>query len=383
MVLMSSINEVNHLVKASDVFFFVLLIIAFTFIVNTQPVKSVENSWTTETPMPTARAQLGVAVVNGKIYAIGGGNNTAAGPTLLNVNEEYDPATNTWTTKEPMPTARQSFGIAVYENKIYCIGGSTNGPRLAVNEVYDPATNTWETKTAMPTARAGLSANTVNGRIYLMGGDPGNTTNEAYDPVTDSWTTESQIPLGASGSASAVVGSKIYLFGGLSNRNSTQIFDPVTSAWTNGLPIPVGVAEGAAAATSGVDVPVRIYVMGGEITYVRNGETYGNVTDLNQVYDPETNSWSMGAPLPSVLRFFGLAVVNDTLYAMGGFPLLIDFLNTNYEYTPLGYGEAAQPGPWFVSPAGIAIIASAIGVVAASMAYVLYKRYRARYQSRT
>ena len=336
MVLMSSINEVNHLVKASDVFFFVLLIIAFTFIVNTQPVKSVENSWTTETPMPTARAQLGVAVVNGKIYAIGGGNNTAAGPTLLNVNEEYD-----------------------------------------------PATNTWETKTAMPTARAGLSANTVNGRIYLMGGDPGNTTNEAYDPVTDSWTTESQIPLGASGSASAVVGSKIYLFGGIFNRNATQIFDTTTGTWTKGLPIPVGVAEGAAAATSGVDVPVRIYVMGGEITYVRNGETYGNVTDLNQVYDPETNSWSMGAPLPSVLRFFGLAVVNDTLYAMGGFPLLIDFLNTNYEYTPLGYGEAAQPGPWFVSPAGIAIIASAIGVVAASMAYVLYKRYRARYQSRT
>ena len=111
--------------------------------------------------------------------------------------------------------------------------------------------------------------------------------------------------------------------------------------------------------------------------------TYGNVTNLNQVYDPEANSWSVGAPLPTELRSFGLAVVNDTLYAMGGFPLLINFLNTNYEYTPLGYGEAAQPSPWFVSPAGIAIIASAIGVVAASMAYVLYKRYRARYQSRT
>jgi N-acetylneuraminic acid mutarotase len=366
--------------RASKCVFLIFLIALCT--INTLTVRAVDNSWTTKASMPTARAFLGVAVVNGKIYAIGGGNNgntTARGPTLLNVNEEYDPATNTWTTKTPMPTARQFFGIAVYKNKIYCIGGSTNGPRLATNEVYDPATNTWETKTAMPTARAGLSANTVNGRIYLMGGDPANTTNEAYDPVTDSWTTESQIPLGAINSLSAVVDNKIYLFGGLSNRNSTQIFDPATGTWTIGSPVPVGVVDGAAAATSGVDVPVRIYVMGGETTYVRNGETFGNVTDLNQVYDPEANSWSMGARLPTVLRFFGLAVVNDTLYAMGGFPLLIEFLDTNYVYTPLGYGEAAQPSPWFVSPAGMAIIASAIGVVAASTAYLLYKRYRAHH----
>jgi N-acetylneuraminic acid mutarotase len=133
-----------------------------------EPVSaSSPNSWTTKAFMPTARAQLGVAVVNGKIYAIGGGNNTAAGPTVLSVNEEYDPATNTWTTKEPMPTARHSFGIAVYENKIYCIGGSINGPMLAVNEVYDPATDTWETKTPMPTPRAALSANVVTDKIYL------------------------------------------------------------------------------------------------------------------------------------------------------------------------------------------------------------------------
>jgi N-acetylneuraminic acid mutarotase len=333
--------------------------------------------------MPTARAQLGVAVVNGKIYAIGGGNNTAAGPTVLSVNEEYDPATNTWTTKEPMPTARHSFGIAVYENKIYCIGGSINGPMLAVNEVYDPATDTWETKTPMPTPRAALSANVVTDKIYLIGGNPANTTNEAYDPYTDSWKTKAEIPTGAVYAQSAVVKNKIFLFGGLSSRDSNQIYDPETNTWTSGVSVPSGVAEGAAAATTGVKAPTKIYVMGGETTYVSNDGTYGNVTDLNQVYDPESTTWSQGALLPTQLRFFGLAVVNDTLYAMGGFPLLIDFLNTNYEYTPLGYGEAAQPGPWFVSPAGIAIIASAIGVVAASMAYVLYKRYRARYQSRT
>jgi N-acetylneuraminic acid mutarotase len=326
--------------------------------------------------MPTARAQLGVAVVNGKIYAIGGENTTATGsPNVLNVNEEYDPATNTWTTKEPMPTARHSFGIAVYQNKIYCIGGSVNGPYLAVNEVYDPATDSWKTKTSMPRARAALSANTVNGKIYLMGGEPANTTNEAYDPATDSWTTKAQIPTSAVYSQSAVVENKIHLVGGLSSRSSNQIYDPETDTWTSGALVPSGVAEGAAAATSGVNAPVRIYVVGGETTYISNDVTYGNVTDLNQVYNPESNTWSMGAHLPTELHFFGLAAVNDTLYAIGGWPQLIDFLNTNYQFTPIGYGEGGQqPAPFFASPASIVVIALAIIAITVATTYILYKR---------
>jgi hypothetical protein len=60
-----------------------------------------ENTWTTKTPMPTARAYPGVAAVNGKIYAIGCdvGSIIAEGVNaeylftgnVTNVNEEYDP----------------------------------------------------------------------------------------------------------------------------------------------------------------------------------------------------------------------------------------------------------------------------------------------------
>ncbi|TRO45881.1 galactose oxidase, partial [Candidatus Bathyarchaeota archaeon] len=64
-------------------------------------VGAVENSWTTKKSMSTARGGLGVAVVNGKIYAIGGSNNDAQ----LAVNEEYNPATDSWISKSPMPTA--------------------------------------------------------------------------------------------------------------------------------------------------------------------------------------------------------------------------------------------------------------------------------------
>jgi len=333
------------------------------------------DTWESSTPMLTPRAQLGVAVVNGKIYAIGGSaNDPAAGPILLNVTEEFDPSMNVWTTKTAMPTSRHSFGIAVYENKIYCIGGSTNGQSLAVNEVYDPASDTWETRNPMPTARAAVSANVVKGRIYLMGGDSANDKNEVYDPATDSWTTESAIPLGVSYSESAVFSNRIYMFGSVSDRSATQIYDPETDMWAFGAPVPTGVIEGAAVAVIGVNAPERIYVLGGEATLNRNGHSFANVTDLNQVYDPERNSWTIGHQLPTQLRFFGSANVNDTLFAIGGFPARIDFLGTNYLYTPIGYGntkeEPSNPSNYYF----VAVIV--VSVSASTIAAILVHRKR-------
>ena len=85
-----------------------------------------EDTWVAKAPMSQARAGLGVAVVNGKIYDIGGNTwekesaqHTTGG--VVGTNEEYDPATDTWTFKASMPTPREAFAIAVCQNKIYCI----------------------------------------------------------------------------------------------------------------------------------------------------------------------------------------------------------------------------------------------------------------------
>ncbi len=370
-------NRVDYLLYFLMVVLISLILFSSIIIVAYTQSTSSSDTWETMASMPTARANLGIAVANGKIYAIGGSarDPVTGSPVLLNVTEEYDPATNTWTTKASMPTARHSFGIAVYQNKIYCIGGSVNGPTLAVNEVYDPATNTWDTKTPMPTARAALSANTVNDRIYLMGGNPKNTTNVAYDPITDSWSTKAQLPMAIVYSESVAVYNKIYVFGGLSHRKSTQIYDTETNTWTVGAPMPTGVAEGAAVATTGENAPVRIYVMGGETTYIKNGATFGNITDLNQVYDPESNTWTTEAPLPTELRFFGLAAANDTLYAIGGLPRTIIFLNTNYKYVPIDYGQSGQePNPPFENYVYVALVATAIAVIAVAILTILHKR---------
>lgn len=62
------------------------------------------------------------------------------------------------------------LGAAAVNGKIYAIGGYAESGREDVVEEYDPATNTWTTKTAMPTARDGLAAMTINNKIYAIGG---------------------------------------------------------------------------------------------------------------------------------------------------------------------------------------------------------------------
>jgi hypothetical protein len=66
---------------------------------------SVGNSWVEKAPMDYARSGLGVAGLNGKIWAIGGDDQVGSGGSplfpaqhfsggIIGVNTEYDPSAN-------------------------------------------------------------------------------------------------------------------------------------------------------------------------------------------------------------------------------------------------------------------------------------------------
>jgi N-acetylneuraminic acid mutarotase len=142
------------------------------------PITTVEeydpaaNQWATKANMPTARNGLAVAVVNNKIYAIGGQGPTST--SYLATVEEYDPVTNTWTNCggicTQMPTARWGLAVSVVNNKIYAIGGQGSSGYLTTVEEYNPATNQWTTKESMQTTRYYPGVGVVGGKIYAIGG---------------------------------------------------------------------------------------------------------------------------------------------------------------------------------------------------------------------
>jgi N-acetylneuraminic acid mutarotase len=364
--------------------------------------KAAEDFWTSMSPIITSRRGLGVAVVEGKIYAIGGGNDWIS--PYLGTNEMYDPATDTWTTKASMPTPRKNFAIAVYKNKIYCISGESGydpeglgGIYSEVNEVYDPVTDTWETKASIPTPRYGMCANVVDGKIYVMGGGlhsayPVNTCcalNEVYDPETDTWTEKTPLPISVLHAASAVVDKRIYVLGGQAMlfmggwHDYNMVYDVKNDSWSMAAPIPVGCERSAAGATTGVYASKRIYVFGGftEASYTPR--------NLTQVYDPENNVWSSGAEMPTPHANFGVAVVNDELYAISGWkegfkPPSV----ANEKYTPADHknptSPTSSPSPSQeptspIEPFTIALVAVvSVSAVVVGAGLLLYRKRRCK-----
>jgi N-acetylneuraminic acid mutarotase len=185
-----------------------------------------------------------------------------------------------------------------------------------------------------------------------------------YDPTWDYWTEMAPIPTAVSNYASAVVDGKIYIIGG---RNAdgridlVQIYDPKTNQWSQGTPIPSGVVDAGSCATTGYASPKRIYVIGGSVQ-TSNGS---QGTNLTQIYDPETDSWSIGAPLSTTNEFLTLTNINDMLYAFNG--------SVIEKYIPIGYEEPLPSLPpsnqlipsWSILPLIIAgsLIAIVLAVV--------------------
>ena len=318
--------------------------LAFLVVAGTFSFSIAQDSWVSKAGMTSGRSGLGVAVVDTKIYAIGGASASGFCP----VNEQYNSTIGTWTFKAPMPTSRSAFGIAVFQNKIYCIGGyamnaNNKGDATGVNEVYDPATDTWQTKTPMLEPSLNMRANVVDGKIYLMGGGTNGTINQVYDPTSDLWTTKASVPTAVSSYASAVIGSKIYIF----TYNLTQIYNAENDSWSLGAPAPSPVLLGTAGATTGMFAPERIYVFG-----IDAQPPFWQLTTkgfIVQSYDPQTDNWTICASIPTGRYDVGVAVVDDLLYVIGGFTTSFNserftpnptytYSTLNQQYTPIGYG---------------------------------------------
>lgn len=213
-----------------------------------------------------------------------------------------------------MPTSRWFHGSAVVDGKIYVIGGGWLVPNNE-NEVYDPSTDSWETLAPMPTPRGALSVCAVEGKIFALGGFNGNNivfnTNEMYDPETDSWSSRKIMPTERVGLATAVIEGKIYAIGGTFNNfnslNKVEIYDPDNNTWENG-PTLQRARFGLAAA--GLDS--IIIAVGGTRSNEMPAYGYAEVFNVNEM------KWRYVDPVPTATQWTAGCILGSRFYLLGG-----------------------------------------------------------------
>lgn len=107
--------------------------------------------------MLTKRCRLGVASLNGKLYAAGGYD----GSVFLKTVECYDPTTNEWKQVKPMNVKRSRVALVSTYGKIYAIGGYDGAANLSSVEVYDPEQDTWTFVKSMCAHEGGVGVGVV------------------------------------------------------------------------------------------------------------------------------------------------------------------------------------------------------------------------------
>src|SRR5258708_6422952 len=184
-----------------------------------------QGKWTKLAAFPEPAEELLGASAGGKMYVFCG---LAPGWKAMGMVYEYDPASDKWAKKKPMPLASHHVSFTEYKGKIYAFGGFVlpqSGPAawVPIDNAweYDPATDNWKALAPLPTKRGSPVAVTVGDKMYVIGGEGQEYVAmfafralEAYEPAANNWAVLPNMPVGRHGLAGAVVGNRLHMVSG-------------------------------------------------------------------------------------------------------------------------------------------------------------------------
>lgn len=175
-------------------------------------------------PVDRLRGSAAAAVYDGKIYLLGGNTNGHDGGAVAWF-DEYDPQTGQWRKLPDAPNARDHFSAVMVGDQLIATAGRQTtqpspaaGPVLAT-DIYDFTLSQWRSGAPIPTPRAGVVSVAYDGHVIVAGGEINTSSNaldevEAYDVDTDSWQSLPGMTSGRHGSGGGIVSSYLYMFSG-------------------------------------------------------------------------------------------------------------------------------------------------------------------------
>ena len=164
----------------------------------------------------------------------------------------------------------------------------------------------WKSSEPLPFALGEVAAVELGGRLYLFG--RGDQRTMCYDALLGTWQTNlAQRPFPGSRHAAEVAGGRVFLLGGVDagSPGRVQIYDPTTNTWSLGAPMPWA-GDAVATATIGG----QIFAAGGLV----GSSTVSNFA----VYDTVANSWTALGALPVGVHHASAGTDGARFYVFGG-----------------------------------------------------------------
>lgn len=207
------------------------------FIPNKQTWRLSAGAWTRMADQPIARGAATAQPIADKIYVTGGGTDENGAQTET---YQYDPATDQWTAKAPLPTQREHLASCAVGGKMLVVGGwfSIAKQTLNASQIYDPQKDQWSVVPDLPSSRGGLGAAALGDTCYVIGGEqwhialPGTFgVTEGFNVSTSTWQTFASMPTGRHGFGLVAWNGALYAIGGApvmgnSYTDVVEVFTP-------------------------------------------------------------------------------------------------------------------------------------------------------------
>ena len=306
------------------------------------------NAWEVKTPLPQGRAFAAVvAGGDGAVY-VAGGTEDAGGALPTDTLYRYDTATDSWSSRAPLPVPLQDCDGVAVEGKIYLPGDDTTADTF----VYDMASDSWSTIPANNgySPRWQYKVAALGSQVYVVGGflvDTGTATTEVWILDTDSgqWTPGVPLQKARINFALGAVNGMLYAAGGVdfpgfTPEMTTEKFDG--SSWTYGAPVPSG--GGAYTRWS-----YMADGLGKDGLWLAGGRRDANWDILNHAgfYDPADDAWTDSPTIPLLNQprvYCGGDVADDGyFYVIGGRNGAGDTLYATNERLFVGSGGEGVP----------------------------------------
>lgn len=268
-------------------------------------------TWQAVAAAPTSRQEVAGAVVDGRIWVVGG---LTANDATTKV-EAYDPSADRWTAGPDLPLALHHLAVVAYRNEVVVVGGFGRG----ASDLYDRPSDrvlalrngAWVDLPRLRRPRGAAATAVAGDRLVVVGGrdDDGLIgPTEVFDGTA--WSDRAAIPTPRDHLAATADGQAVYAVGGRAldpNRMfpALERYDPTRDAWESlpAMPTPRG--------------GLAVSVLGGRLV-ATGGESASEVFPQVEAYDVAARSWSSLPSMANPRHGHAQATVADVVYTLVG-----------------------------------------------------------------